>query len=33
MAQSDITIESLDKVGQEDATYMVSLIRSVPGFP
>ena len=33
MAQSDITIESLDKVGQEDAAYMVSLIRSVPGFP
>ena len=33
MAQSDITIESLGKVGQEDAAYMVSLIRSVPGFP
>ncbi|MBW3090248.1 adenine phosphoribosyltransferase [Bifidobacterium miconisargentati] len=33
MAQSDITIEALGKVGQEDAEYMVSLIRSVPGFP
>lgn len=33
MAQSDITIEALDKVGRRDAEYLVSLIRSVPGFP
>lgn len=33
MAQSDITIEALSAVGQEDAEYLVSLVRSVPGFP
>lgn len=33
MAQSDITIDALDKVGKEDAEYLVSLVRSVPGFP
>lgn len=33
MAQSDITIYALDKVGKEDAEYLVSLVRSVPGFP
>lgn len=33
MAQSDITINALDKVGKEDAEYLVSLVRSVPGFP
>ncbi|MBT1175372.1 adenine phosphoribosyltransferase [Bifidobacterium sp. LC6] len=33
MAQSDITIEALSTVGQEDAEYLVSLVRSVPGFP
>ncbi|NEG54786.1 adenine phosphoribosyltransferase [Bifidobacterium platyrrhinorum] len=29
----DITIKALDKVGAEDAEYLVSLIRSIPGFP
>ncbi|KAB7790776.1 adenine phosphoribosyltransferase [Bifidobacterium leontopitheci] len=33
MTQSDITIEDLSKVGQEDAEYLVSLIRTIPGFP
>ncbi|KAB7788277.1 adenine phosphoribosyltransferase [Bifidobacterium cebidarum] len=33
MAQSDITIEALNIVGKEDAEYLVSLVRSVPGFP
>ena len=33
MAQSDITIDALSKVGQQDAEYLVSLVRSVPGFP
>jgi len=33
MAQSDITIDALDKVGKDDAEYLVSLVRSVPGFP
>ncbi|AUD87053.1 Adenine phosphoribosyltransferase [Bifidobacterium breve] len=33
MAQSDITIDALDKVGKEDAEYLVSLVRSVPDFP
>ncbi|NMM97968.1 adenine phosphoribosyltransferase [Bifidobacterium olomucense] len=33
MTQSDITIDALGKVGQENAEYLVSLIRSVPGFP
>lgn len=33
MAQSDITIDALDKVGRQDAEYLVSLVRSIPGFP
>ena len=33
MAQSDITIDALSKVGQQDAECLVSLVRSVPGFP
>ena len=33
MAQSDITIAALKNVGQEDAQYLVSLIRTIPGFP
>ena len=33
MAQSDITIDALSKVGQQDAEYLVSLVRSVPGLP
>ncbi len=33
MANSDITIKDLGKVGSADAQYLVSLIRSVPGFP
>lgn len=33
MAQSDITIDALSKVGQQDAEYLVSLVRSIPGFP
>lgn len=30
---SDITIAQLDRIGQEQAQYLVSRIRSVPGFP
>lgn len=30
---SDISINSLSLVGQEDADYLVSLIRTTPGFP
>ena len=30
MAQSDITIDALSKVGQQDAEYLVSLVRSIP---
>ncbi|MDF7665053.1 adenine phosphoribosyltransferase [Bifidobacterium sp. ESL0745] len=33
MTQSDITITELGKVGEEDAEYVVSLIRTIPGFP
>jgi adenine phosphoribosyltransferase len=33
MTHSDITITDLAKVGKEDAQYLVSLIRTVPGFP
>ncbi|MBT1171820.1 adenine phosphoribosyltransferase [Bifidobacterium sp. MA2] len=33
MAGSDITIKDLAKVGAEDAEYLVSLVRSIPGFP
>lgn len=33
MTHSDITITDLAKVGEEDAQYLVSLIRTVPGFP
>ena len=33
MAQSDIEIAGLAKVGETDAKYLVSLIRSIPGFP
>lgn len=33
MANSDITIKDLGKIGSADAQYLVSLIRSVPGFP
>lgn len=33
MADSDIVIKDLAKVGQSDAEYFVSLIRSIPGFP
>ena len=33
MTVNDITIRDLDKVGAADAAYLVSLIRSVPGFP
>ena len=33
MANNDITIRDLDKLGRSDAEYLVSLIRSVPGFP
>lgn len=33
MTKSDITIEALKTVGQEDAEYLVSLIRSIPGYP
>ena len=30
---SDITITQLDRIGREQAQYLVSRIRSVPGFP
>ncbi|MDF7641657.1 adenine phosphoribosyltransferase [Bifidobacterium sp. ESL0784] len=33
MTQSDITITELGKVGAEDAQYVASLIRTIPGFP
>lgn len=33
MASSDISIEQLECVGEQDARYLISLIRSVPGFP
>lgn len=33
MEDSDITIEQLQKVGGEDADYLVSLIRTIPDFP
>lgn len=33
MTQSDITIEQLERIGHENAEYVVSRIRSVPGFP
>ncbi len=33
MASSDISIEQLARVGRKDAEYLVSLIRSIPGFP
>ncbi len=32
MAASDITVSGLNKVGAEDAAYLVSKIRT-PGFP
>lgn len=33
MAHTDISIEGLKVAGTEDAEYLVSCIRSVPGFP
>ena len=33
MTQSDITIERLADVGASDAAYLVSKIRTIPGFP
>ena len=33
MAASDITVSGLNKVGAEDAAYLVSKIRTIPGFP
>ncbi|NEG69110.1 adenine phosphoribosyltransferase [Bifidobacterium choloepi] len=33
MANTDITLADILKVGEEDAQYLVSLIRSVPNFP
>ena len=33
MSRSDINIGALQVVGQQDAEYLISLIRSVPGFP
>lgn len=33
MAESDISIAQLECVGAGDAEYLISLIRSVPGFP
>lgn len=33
MGHADIDIAQLDIVGSEDAEYLVSLIRSIPGFP
>ncbi|WP_300768098.1 adenine phosphoribosyltransferase [uncultured Bifidobacterium sp.] len=33
MTHGDISIDKLEKVGQNDAEYLVSLIRSIPDFP
>ncbi|WEV42641.1 adenine phosphoribosyltransferase [Bifidobacterium sp. ESL0682] len=33
MTHSDITLTGLNKVGAEDAQYVASLIRTIPGFP
>ena len=33
MAASDIAVSGLNKVGAEDAAYLVSKIRTIPGFP
>ncbi|OZG69160.1 adenine phosphoribosyltransferase [Bifidobacterium eulemuris] len=33
MSNTDIAIADLGKIGAEDAAYLVSLIRSIPGFP
>lgn len=33
MAHSDISIEQLNVVGNEDADYLISHIRTIPGFP
>lgn len=33
MASSDITVSALEKVGAEDAEYLISRIHSIPGFP
>lgn len=33
MAHSDISIEQLKVVGNEDADYLISHIRTIPGFP
>ncbi len=33
MADSDISIDKLSNVDRNDAEYLVSLIRSIPGFP
>ncbi len=33
MASSDITVSALGKIGVEDAEYLISRIRSIPGFP
>ena len=33
MTTADITVKSLKTVSEEDASYLASLIRTVPGFP
>lgn len=33
MTESDIVIEELGRVGEDDAQYLVSKIRTIPGFP
>ncbi|MCI1834529.1 MAG: adenine phosphoribosyltransferase, partial [Bifidobacterium tibiigranuli] len=33
MTSSDISIDQLGLVGSEDAEYLLSLIRTIPGFP
>ncbi|NEG89267.1 adenine phosphoribosyltransferase [Bifidobacterium aerophilum] len=33
MTQTDITIDRLAAIGQDNADYLVSRIRSIPGFP
>ena len=33
MASSDITVSGLSKIGNENAEYLVSKIRTIPGFP
>lgn len=33
MASTDITVSGLSRVGAENAEYLISKIRTIPGFP